>query len=361
MIGISHSLSATGVIFDDDLSPAQQRNLEDLTNLKILDRTALILDIFAQRAKTREGKYQVELAQLNYLLPRLTGHGVMLSRLGGGIGTRGPGETKLEVDRRTIRDRIFTLENRISQIRKQRSTQRKKRIRSHIHTAAIIGYTNTGKSTLLNALTDAEIYVADKLFATLDPTTRKIILPNKEEIVLSDTVGFINKLPHTLIAAFRATLEETHFADLLLIVVDASSPHYEQQLDATFTIIKELGIEHKPYLIVWNKIDLLEESGEIDFLLRFKTPSVAISAKDKIGFDKMMFEIQKVISTRNHAAHFKIPYDHYNLLAHLHSHAKVTKCTYKDEGIFIEAYVPTEYLDSLKEYLVRGKKTKKTE
>lgn len=344
-------VGATGIIFDDDLTPGQQHNYEELSGMKILDRTELILDIFVQRAKTREGKYQAELAQLNYLLPRLTGRGVMLSRLGAGIGTRGPGETKLEVDRRKIRKKIHTLKEKISKVKKQRTTQRKKRLESHIPTVAIIGYTNAGKSTLLNAVVDSEVPVADQLFVTLNPTSRKARLPDGGEVIFSDTVGFVSKLPHTLVAAFRATLEETTFSDILLILIDASSRYYEHQLEATYEILKELQIQDKPSLIAWNKIDLVEEKDDVEFLLRYKTPSVAISAKSGEGIEKMIFEIQKIISSRTSFVRFRFPYDRYDSLANLHARAKVTKRVFKDDYIYIEAHVEANSIDDFREFI----------
>lgn len=346
------AFEATGIIFDDEISPAQQRNIETLSGLKILERTQLILDIFALHAKTLEGKYQVELAQMNYLLPRLTGHGIMLSRLAGGIGTRGPGESKLESDRRNIRTHILTLERRIEKIKKQRQTKRKKRLDSDQTTIAIIGYTNAGKSTLLNQITGADTYVADKLFATLDPKMQKSNLPNGQKIIFSDTVGFINKLPHKLVAAFQATLEETKYADIIIILVDASSSQYQTQLDATYQILKELEIEDKPQLLIWNKIDAVDDKSQIEFLLQYKKPSIAISAKNNIGIDRMIYELQKMITSRRSLLKLKLPYNQYDLLASLHKHAKVIKCVYDDDGIFADAYVPSEFLNTFQPYII---------
>src|SRR5436309_10744721 len=245
----------TSVIFDDELSPAQGRNLETLLARKVLDRTQLILDIFAQRARSREGRLQIELAQLQYLLPRLTRMWNHLSRQTGGIGTRGPGETQLEVDRRRVQERIARLERELSEVRKRRSVQREGRRRHHWPVAAIVGYTNAGKSTLLNRLTGADVIAVDKLFATLDPTTRQLVLPNKQKVLLTDTVGFIRKLPHTVIESFKATLEEVHEADLLIHVVDLSHPHFRDQMAAVDAVIDELDAHGKQTLTVFNKID----------------------------------------------------------------------------------------------------------
>ncbi|RKN84114.1 GTPase HflX [Paenibacillus ginsengarvi] len=254
---IALRLGANTAIFDQELSGAQVRNLERALDLKIIDRTQLILDIFAQRAKTREGFLQVELAQLSYLLPRLSGHGVNLSRLGGGIGTRGPGETKLEMDRRHIRNRIHELRQALQEVKRHRALHRERRKKTGVYQVALVGYTNAGKSTLLNRMTDANVYAENQLFATLDPTTRMLRLPNGQEVVLTDTVGFIQNLPHDLVAAFRATLEEVCEADLILHVVDSSSEMKDQQRKVVGNILQELGAQGKPSITVFNKIDLL--------------------------------------------------------------------------------------------------------
>ena len=268
---------ATTVVFDDQLSPAQQRNIEKIMEVKVIDRTALILDIFAQRANSYEGKLQVELAQMRYLLPRLGGKGLVMSRLGGGIGTRGPGETKLEVDRRTIRDKIHDIEESLKTVSAQRALQRNRRVQSGLPCVAIVGYTNAGKSTLLNRLTDAGVLVEDKLFATLDPTIRMLILPSGRKVLLADTVGFIRKLPHALIAAFRATLEEVVYADLLIHVIDASSEEWEDQSRSVYEVLKELGASDKKVLTVMNKVDCLNGPAKFRRLL-WKPGAIAISA-----------------------------------------------------------------------------------
>lgn len=287
---ISHQTQlseATGVVFDNELSSAQLRNLENLFQLKIIDRTTLILDIFARHAHSREGKLQVELAQLNYLLPRLRGRGTELSRLAGGIGTRGPGETKLETDRRKIKARIQQLKKELNRVRQYRYIQRKKRTASGLPLIAIIGYTNTGKSTLLNYLANANVLVEDKLFATLDTTVRRVYLLDGTAVLMSDTVGFIKKLPTTLIAAFRATLEETEYAQILLQLVDASQPEPERQIAATIQVLTELALQHKPMITVFNKMDLVEDRLLIKRISEHYQPAVCISAKTGEGIEKL--------------------------------------------------------------------------
>ncbi|HET7854622.1 MAG TPA: GTPase HflX [Candidatus Methylomirabilis sp.] len=270
------------VIFDDDLTGSQQRNLEGVLGRKVIDRTGLILDIFAQRARSKEGKLQVELAQLKYVLPRLTGHGVELSQLGGGIGTRGPGETQLEVDRRRIRRRIVKIEEGLEKVRRHRALLRRGRQKQALLTAALVGYTNAGKSSLLNALADAALPVADKLFVTLDPTVRKVIVPGGRVILLSDTVGFIRKLPHQLVASFKATLEEVRASDLLLHVIDISHPDWQNQAQAVTAVLEELGAGAKPLINVYNKIDKLPSPEGVAFLAR-RPGSVVTSARTGTG------------------------------------------------------------------------------
>src|SRR5690242_21445715 len=278
----------TSVIFDDELSPAQGRNLENLFARKVLDRTQLILDIFAQRARSREGRLQIELAQLQYLLPRLTRMRTHLSRQSGGIGTRGPGETQLEVDRRRVQERIARLERDLEEVRKHRMVQRQGRKRNQWPVAAVVGYTNAGKSTLLNLLTGADVVAENKLFATLDPTTRSFVLPNKQRVLLTDTVGFLRKLPHTLIESFKATLEEVSEADLLIHVVDLSHARVDDQIAAVENVIKELDAFGKQTVIVFNKIDHVRNRDLIDTYLRRFPGSVAISARTGRGIDQFV-------------------------------------------------------------------------
>lgn len=279
------------VIFDADLTPAQVKNLEDAFGVKVLDRTELILDIFAQRAKTKEGKLQVELAQLRYLLPKLVGKGLSLSRLGGGIGTRGPGEMKLEIDRRRIREKIKRIEEALKKVGRTRDLHRKSR--SGTPTVALVGYTNAGKSTLFNTLTKAQAKIDDKLFVTLDPLIRKIHLPREGDVFLSDTVGFIRKLPHHLVAAFRATLEEVREADLLLHVIDASSRNMEEQIEAVDSVLKELEVPHIPVIFAYNKIDRLEDPNSFRKTFWNRRDGVAISALKGEGITELLEKIEE--------------------------------------------------------------------
>ncbi|MCX7919822.1 MAG: GTPase HflX [bacterium] len=344
--------NANLVIFDDDLTPAQQRNLEEICQVKIVDRTELILDIFAQRAKTKEGKLQVELAQLHYRLPRLTGRGVLMSRLGGGIGTRGPGETKLETDRRRIRDRIRYLEQAIDKIAIYRKQQRMRRVSSHIPLVALVGYTNAGKSTLFNALTDETVLVQDKLFATLDPTTRRIKLPNGEYILLSDTVGFIRKLPHDLVAAFRATLEEVRHADLLLHIVDASHPYKEDQIAAVEKVLKEIGIADKPIITVWNKSDTFVNPIETAERLKHKVAnSVVISALEHRGFIELFNAIMQFFESRWLEIRLNIPHYRADVIANLYHIGQVETIKYLAKHIQVTARILAEDKHRFREFI----------
>lgn len=293
---LAEELGATTAIFDQELSGAQVRNLEEALDLKIIDRTQLILDIFAGRAKTREGIIQVELAQLSYLLPRLSGHGKNLSRLGGGIGTRGPGETKLETDRRHIRKRISDLKAVLGEVVRHRKLHRERRKKNGLVQVALVGYTNAGKSTLLRELTQADVYVEDQLFATLDPTSRLLKLPNGREVILTDTVGFIQNLPHDLVAAFRATLEEVCEADLVLHVIDSSSPARDDQIDVVHRILEELGASDKPFIKVYNKKDLCDPAGALTNLPVSSGGHLVISAYDKEDLELLLHAIQDKIS-----------------------------------------------------------------
>ena len=347
-------LGADLVIFDDDLTPSQQRNLEEIMEVKVLDRTQLILDIFAQRARSSEGKIQVELAQLTYLLPRLRGKGVILSRLGGGIGTRGPGETKLEVDRRRIKERIGRLKEKLKEIEQQRDILRRKRKRNSWPVVAIIGYTNAGKSTLLNALTNAQVKVDDKLFATLDPVTRKLTLPNQESILLTDTVGFINKLPHHLIAAFRATLREIEEADLLVNVLDASHSKLEEENRATYSVLKELKVDDKPVINVLNKIDLVKNGYRLSRLRRNLDADVAISALYGDGLDALLDKIAQVLEGERVLVELLLPYHKSDLLALIHREGKVLSKEYLENEVAVRARISPQLADKLTDYRKRN-------
>jgi GTP-binding protein HflX len=344
---IASGVESNIVIFDCDLTPRQQQNLEELIGIKVVDRTQLILDIFARRARTNEGKLQVELAQLTYLLPRLTGRGVELSRLAGGIGIRGPGEQKLEVDRRKIRRRITKLKEEIEEIRKHRAVQRKRR--EEIFSVALVGYTNSGKSTLLNSLTGAGIKTEDKLFSTLDPTIRKVELPENMEVVLIDTVGFIKELPHHLIDAFKATLEEVTLADILLHVIDASHREREEQKEVVLKVINELGSGDKPVIAVLNKIDLLNEDEKNRLSNEFPD-CLSISAFHKIGLDDLLDELARCIRTGRERIRVRIPYDKGELVSRIHREGHVFTEEHTAIGVFLDAEVNSELFAVVKEY-----------
>lgn len=338
------------VIFDDDLRPSQQRNLEDKIGVKIIDRTQIILDIFAQRAHSASGKIQVELAQLSYLLPRLIGKGIILSRLGGGIGTRGPGETKLEVDRRRIKERITKLKGKIGKLDRQREVLRKERRRKSCPVAAIVGYTNAGKSTLLNSLTEAKVMVDDKLFSTLDPTTRKITLPNHETILLTDTVGFINKLPHGLIASFYATLKEVKEADILINVLDASHPKLGEVNKATHSVLKELKVTDKPIINVLNKIDLVENGYQILRLERSLDSSVTISALKGEGLDKLIQKIVELLDEERITTEFVFPYERSDLISLVYSQGEILDKEYLEDKTVLRARISRSLAGRLAKY-----------
>lgn len=329
---------ADAVIFDCELSPAQQRNLENLLECKVIDRSQLILDIFAQRAETREGKIQVELAQLEYLMPRLTGHGVMMSRLGGGIGTRhGAGETKLEVDRRRIRDRIAKLKRDMDSVRRHRGVQRKRRLSHDVPSAAIVGYTNAGKSSLLNAIADAHAFVEDKLFATLDPRTRKVKLSNEQVVVFTDTVGFIRKLPHSLVAAFRATLEEATRADIIILVVDSSHPYFEDHMQVAKQVLQELDAADKPIITVFNKIDLLPDPALATNLVERTPDSVAISAATGENIEKLLELVSQIFASRREVVELSIPQNRGDITALVQEHGRILDKRYEDGNVVFKA------------------------
>lgn len=345
-------LGADVVIFDDELSPVQVRNISDRLDIKVLDRTALILDIFAMRAATKEGKIQVELAQLRYMLPRLVGMGKALSRLGGGIGTRGPGETKLETDRRHIRRRIEFLSEELREVQKHRDLLRTRRKKDGKNVVALVGYTNAGKSTLLNLLTDAGVLAENKLFATLDPTQRSLLLSDNREILLVDTVGFIRKLPHHLVKAFKSTLEEAVLADVLIHVIDVSNNEYDTHISVVNKILSELGAGAKPTIAVLNKIDLLEKK-DIPNSIESCTKTVPISAKDKIGIDELVSVIEDVVPGRKREVDIKLPYSEAKLVSLLHENQVVISEEYEQDGIMIRALIDATCYEKMRQYIVK--------
>lgn len=343
---------ATLLILDDELTPSQQHNLEQILGIKVIDRTALILDIFAQRARSREGKLQVELAQLKYNLPRLGGQGLVLSRLGGGIGTRGPGETKLEVDRRRIYTKIHDIERQIEGLRKNRGLHRTRRKESRIPLVALVGYTNAGKSTLLNKLTDSEVFAEDKLFATLDPTTRHLVLPEKQEILLTDTVGFIQKLPHTLVTAFWATLEEVQEADLLLHVVDCSNENYEQQIEAVIEVLKELKAEDKPTLFVFNKADRIA-SPHLREQMMHDREAICISAATGENLDELQHRIEGFFQESQVSLTLLVPFSDGGIITQLHALNAVRETDYVAEGTKLIVSLPLSEKDRFISYEIK--------
>ncbi len=331
---------ATGIVCDDELSPMQLRNLTDELDTKVMDRTLIILDIFAARAKTKEGKIQVELAQLKYNSTRLAGFGKSMSRLGGGIGTRGPGEKKIDVDRRVIRDRINQLKGEVDELAKRRDLMRIKRKENPTLIASIVGYTNAGKSTLLNRLTDAGVLEEDKLFATLDPTTRNLKLPSGEEILLTDTVGFINKLPHHLIDAFRSTLEEAKFADILIHVVDASNPLCYEQMDAVYETLRQLGVKDKIVITLLNKQDLVPKGQVVKDLKADYV--IHTSIKMGSGLEDLTRTLEKILKDQKVYLEKVFPYSEAGTIAKIRKYGQLLSEEYTGEGIFVKAYVPRE-------------------
>jgi len=345
------------VIFDDELTGVQIRNIEREVGVRVIDRTQLILDIFAKRAKTREGKLQVELAQLRYRLSRLTGFGIDMSRTGGGIGTRGPGEKKLEIDRRRIKERIRKLEKEIEEIRKHRHLLRSKRL-NNVYQVCLVGYTNVGKSTLLNALTNSDVYVEDKLFATLDPTVRKLTLEGGQEIVISDTVGFINKLPHYLIAAFKSTLEEVVYADLIVHVIDGSNKDYEMQIEIVEKVLKDIGVENKPTILVVNKIDKAKPENILySPAIRKGLDLIYVSAKERINIDELVKKIQYYANKDNKTQILElfIPYTEGALFAYVHEKGRILEKDYKDTGIYIKGEFDAAIIPAISDNIIRPK------
>ncbi|MDA7662085.1 GTPase HflX [Verrucomicrobia bacterium] len=343
------------IIFDDELTPGQARNLEKIFECKILDRTSLILDIFAGRAQTREGKLQVELAQLKYLLPRLTRFWTHLTRQKGGIGMRGgDGESQLEVDRRKISERIARLLEELDLVRKQREIQRSGRKRNLWPLASIVGYTNAGKSTLLNSLTGAEVVAEDKLFATLDPTTRRLRLPTNQNVLISDTVGFIRKLPHRLVEAFKATLEEVVEADLLIHVTDLSHPQVDEQIKAVNTVLEEIKAHEKPCMMVFNKIDQVESAGIIEHYLETHGPAVAISAKSQQGFDSFLAELGTQLRPIRQFLELKIPQEKTQVMARLYEVGQVEDRRFEGNDAFFKVRIPPQCHHEFEPYLLKG-------
>ena len=340
--------ASTMVIFDNELSPGNIRALEEIIGVTVLDRSALILDIFAQRAKTKEGRLQVELAQYKYLLPRLSGMGASLSRQGGGIGTRGPGETKLESDRRHIRERINRLEQELEQVRKVRGVQRERRMKNSVPVVAIVGYTNAGKSTLLNQLTGAGIPANNRLFDTLDTTSRLLSVSDNLDVILSDTVGFIAKLPHHLVNAFRATLEELEYADLLLHVIDASDPHREEHIQVVERLIAKLAKPETPVLRCYNKADLVYPED-----IPFGENVVAISAKQGKNMDGLLHAMEKALGHARHHVLVRLPYAMGGMVETLHDGAQVNSVEYTADGIEVDAVLDDILYGRLREYVTK--------
>ena len=348
------------VVFDEELTPAQGRNLEKVFECKILDRTALILDIFSQRARTREGKLQVELAQLKHLLPRLTRFWTHLSRQKGGIGMRGgEGESQLEVDRRKVRERIDKIQRDLELVLRHRSVQRTGRKRNQWPLGSLVGYTNAGKSTLFNAITGASALAEDKLFATLDPTTRRLRLPTNQNVLLSDTVGFIRKLPHDLVVAFKATLEEVVEADLLLHVVDISSPQVEEQIEAVNVVLDELSVADKPMLIVFNKIDRVTVPGLTKRFTEQYPNSIVVSAKTGEGFEAFMAELSKQLRPVREMLELSIPHSQSEVIAQLHEVGQVLERDYDAAEAVFKALIPPSHRAAFEPFIIREDDLKK--
>jgi GTPase len=354
--GAAASVNADVLLFDHDLSPSQQRNIEKIVGRRVIDRTQLILDIFARHARTREGQLQVELAQLKYMMPRLAGHGVEMSQLGGGIGTRGPGETQLETDRRKIARRVRHLEQQLENVRRVRAQQRQRRESAPLATVALVGYTNAGKSTLFNALTQAGVLSSPKMFATLDPTIRGIDLPSKRKVLLSDTVGFIRNLPHTLVSAFRATLEEVQRASLILHVSDASSRLSAEQDAQVEIVLKELEAEKRTRLRVMNKVDLLDDEVAQSLLAEGSRPgsrTVYVSAIEGAGLDSLRERIDQMIEEdRVSRVHLRVPQKEGKTLAMLEARARIYSRKYQDGAVEFEADAPESLVRRVKQFVV---------
>jgi len=345
---VKGDLGADVLLVDGDLKPSQQRNLEEAANMGVLDRTALILDIFAQRARSGEGKVQVELAQLNYLLPRLTGKGTELSRLGGGIGTRGPGETKLESDRQHLRRRIRLLKKEVEEIGKRRSVERRHRQEAGMPVVALVGYTNAGKSTLLNTLSGAEVFVENLLFATLDPTIRRVSLPDGRDILFTDTVGFIRNLPHQLVAAFKATLEEVVDADVLVHVVDANHPQMTEQIDAARRVLADLGCADKPTIMAFNKSDVVPDRERLEERMSRHEHAVAISALTGDGIDTLLGLVGERLEQLLVPVELILPWNAQDLLPEVHTRGRVLSEDFVENGVALTVRVPEDVANRLR-------------
>lgn len=349
--GAAASVDADVLLFDHDLSPSQQRNIEKIVKRRVIDRTQLILDIFARHARTREGQLQVELAQLQYMLPRLAGRGIEMSQLGGGIGTRGPGETQLETDRRKIARRVRHVEQQLENVRRIRAQQRSRRESAPVATVALVGYTNAGKSTLFNALTKAGVLASSRMFATLDPTIRGVELPSRRKVLLSDTVGFIRSLPHTLVSAFRATLEEVQRASLILHVSDASSRLSAEQDAQVEIVLKELEAEKRPRLRVMNKVDLLD--GEVAGALRDDAHTVYVSAAEGTGLDRLLARVDSMIEEDQVSrVHLRVPQKEGKTLAMLEARARIYSRKYQDGAALLEVEAPASVVRRVREFVV---------
>jgi len=355
--GAAASVNADVLLFDHDLSPSQQRNIEKIVQRRVIDRTQLILDIFARHARTREGQLQVELAQLQYMMPRLKGHGAEMSQLGGGIGTRGPGETKLETDRRKIARRVRHVEQQLENVRRIRAQQRQRRESVPVATVALVGYTNAGKSTLFNALTKAAVLASPRMFATLDPTIRGVELPSKRKVLLSDTVGFIRSLPHTLVSAFRATLEEVQRASLILHVSDASNRLSAEQDAQVEIVLKELEVEKKPRLRVMNKVDLLDvevAAGLMRDALRDDSNTVYVSAAEGTGLERLLARVDAMIEEDQVSrVHLRVPQKEGKILAMLEAKARIYSRAYKDGAVLLDVEAPESVVRKVREWAIK--------